>query len=644
MRGHVTTCTLLAASALTLGFVSASPSSASPSTHSIPGSRPAWLAHGKRVGTPSSSSPVNVRIYLAPRGGVAALNAAALAASTPGSAAYHQFLTPAQFHARYDATSQTVDAVSSWLQGAGLKVADIGGSNRYVDVTGDVAQAQRAFGITMGTYTHDGMTVQAPSGELSAPDAVAGSVLGVSGLDTTPMVSDPQTQKPAPPSAGFRNAPVCSHWYGDATPQNTPTPDGTVLPLFKGQAIPFSPCGYTGPQLRNTYEAGNISGLDGTGVTVAIVDAYASPTIASDANTYATSVGDRAFTRGQFSQSLPVAFSHGNANGKRQSCDASGWYGEETLDVEAVHAMAPGADVRYYAAASCNDPDLIAAMARVVDEGKAQIVSDSWGGTGDALKAGLQGVYDAVFSQGALEGISFLFSSGDSGDEAAALGTPQTDYPASDPLVTAVGGTSTEITPAGIRAQTGWQTSKYVLNSDKSAWTLSLAFQYGGGGGFSTNIAEPAYQKNAGISDPNGGRAVPDVAMDADPTTGMLVGQTQTFPTGVQYDTYRIGGTSLASPLFAGMTALKIQASGSGLGLLNPIIYTDHSGFQDVTGAGVDPGAIRVDYANGTDASGGYVYSVRTFNLGTTTLSVGPGWDSETGWGSATAGWLSAVH
>jgi hypothetical protein len=87
----------------------------------------------------------------------------------------------------------------------------------------------------------------------------------------------------------------------------------------------------------------------------------------------------------------------------------------------------------------------------------------------------------------------------------------------------------------------------------------------------------------------------PDVSMDADPTTGMLVGQTQTFPGTVAYDTYRIGGTSLASPLFAGMTALKIQATGHGLGLLNPTIYTDHSGFHDVTGAGVDAGNIRVE-------------------------------------------------
>jgi subtilase family serine protease len=371
-------------------------------------------------------------------------------------------------------------------------------------------------------------------------------------------------------------------------------------------------------------------------VTVAIVDAYASPTILTDANQYAATTGDQPFKRGQFSQNLPQSYTQVNS-GKRQ-CSANGWYGEETLDVEAAHAMAPGANVRYYGASSCMDADLIAALQRVNDDGVAKIVSNSWGGTGDVVKSALFQTYEATFLQGAAEGITFTFSSGDSGDEVTNLGTPQTDYPASDPFVTAVGGTSTEITSTGITHETGWQTSKYSLVN--GAWSLVAPFQYGGGGGYSSNIPEPQYQKDAGIVSPNGGRAVPDVSMDADPTTGMLVGETQAFPDGNYYDTYRIGGTSLASPLFAGMTALKIQKAGHGLGLLNNLIYTNHSGFNDVTGAGMDAGNIRVDYANGLDASGGYLYSVRTFDGGQTTLSVGTGWDSETGWGSPRAGWV----
>jgi subtilase family serine protease len=607
------------------------------------------MAHGKRVGTPSANSPVNIRLYLAPRGGLAAMAAAEHAISTPGSASYHQFLTPAQFHARYDATAGTVSSVSSWLKSAGFKIADQEAQNRYLDITGTVDAAQRAFGVTMGTYTHDGMTVQAPSGAASAPNDVASSVLAISGLDTTPMVASPSAQKPSPPSAGFRNAQPCSTWYGDKTETNTTTPDGVTLPLFNTNSIPFSVCGYTGPQLRGAYEAGAPSNLDGTGVTVAIVDAFASPTILSDANTYATSLNDNAFGSGQFSQSMPGSFTQVNSNKSPKQCDAAGWYGEETLDVEAVHAMAPGANVRYYAGASCNDTDLLAAFARINDEAKAQIVSNSWGGTGDVVKSSLLSVYTAAFVQGNMEGISYAFSTGDNGDESTSLGSPQTDYPASDPHVTGVGGTSTEITQTGIKAETGWQTSKYVLNTAGTDWTQSNAFLYGGGGGYSSNFAEPDYQVAANIPDTKGGRALPDVSMDADPTTGMLVGQTQTFPTGAQYDTFRIGGTSLACPLFVGMTALKIQASETngvvhGLGALNPLIYSDHSGFSDVTGAGMDAGNIRADFVNGVDASGGYKYSVRTFNGAATSQTVGTGWDTETGWGSARAGWLSAVN
>jgi subtilase family serine protease len=130
--------------------------------------------------------------------------------------------------------------------------------------------------------------------------------------------------------------------------------------------------------------------------------------------------------------------------------------------------------------------------------------------------------------------------------------------------------------------------------------------------------------------------------MDGDVTTGMLIGQTQTFPDGVYYDQYRIGGTSLSSPLFAGMTALSFQHAGGGVGLLNPTIYSHRGAFTDVTGPGPDTGNVRVDFANGVDASDGLLYSVRTFDQDTS-LDVGPGWDDVTGLGSPNAGWLTAV-
>ena len=636
MRKHALGVSVVAVAALVAALNGAAVANAAPATNPIPNSTPGWLAHGKNLGAASLNAPVSARVYLAPNGGLDALQAAATAASSS-----HHYLTATQYHAQFDASAATVSAVSGWLTSAGLTVS-ADANHRYLDVSGNVSEANKAFGVSIAKFTHNGLSVQAPTGPASAPDAVAASVIAISGLDTTASTVAPQTQNPSPPAAGFRNAPICSQWYGDQNPTTLPTPDGTVLPNFNGATLPYSPCGYTGPQLRNAYEAGAAAGLDGRGVTVAITDAYASPTIESDANRYATGTGDQAFTAGQFTQNLPPTFTQVNSNNSPKQCDASGWYGEETLDVEAVHAMAPAANIRYYAAASCQDPDLLNTFDRINDEDVANIVTNSWGGVGDAMKPALLQAYETAFLQGAVEGISYVFSTGDGGDEAAAVGSPQTDYPASDPYVTGVGGTSTAITQAGIVGETGWQTTKYTIVN--GAWAPTVPFQYGGGGGYSSNIAEPDYQIAAGIHSPNGGRALPDVSMDADPTTGMLVGQTQTFPAGVSYDTYRIGGTSLASPLFAGMTALKIQASGHGLGLLNPLIYANHSGFHDVTGAGIDAGAIRVDYANGVDATNGYLYSVRSFNSTNTTLKVGPGWDDETGWGSARAGWLTPAQ
>jgi subtilase family serine protease len=152
----------------------------------------------------------------------------------------------------------------------------------------------------------------------------------------------------------------------------------------------------------------------------------------------------------------------------------------------------------------------------------------------------------------------------------------------------------------------------------------------------------PAYQDGIVPASAPEGRAVPDVAMDADATTGFLTGVTQTFPDGsVRYGELRFGGTSLASPLFAGMTALALQQGGArSVGELNPVIYADHArAFTDVSAAPPVPGVVRADYANGVDPSAGTLYSVRTFDQDTS-LSVDRGWDDVTGVGVPNAGWL----
>ncbi|QNK81380.1 protease pro-enzyme activation domain-containing protein [Nakamurella sp. PAMC28650] len=639
LRGRITVfaaASALAVAALGQGGV-ATAATATPSAaghHPVPNSTPQWLGSAKHLGAVSTASAVDFRVYLTPRGGTAAVQKAVAAVSTPGSANYRKFLTPATYHSTYDPSASTVASVRSWLASDGLKVRSVAEYNSYLQVSGTAAQAQKAFSTTIARYTHNGMTVQANTTPLTVPAAVAASVLTVTGIDTTPSLMKAQAVAPAPPPTGFNNARPCSQSYGQLTAKFQ-ADYKTPLPKFNGKYLPFAVCGYTGPQLRAAYEGSTV--LDGTGVTVGIVDAYQSPTLAADANQYATGHGDGSYLKGQLKQVVPKTFTN------QDLCDASGWYGEQSLDVEAVHAMAPAANIRYYGAASCLDSDFLTTITKVVNQNQVQVVSNSYGEPDGALSTGSIVANEAVFMQGALQGISFLFSSGDNGDELANTGIKQSDSSASDPYVTAVGGTSTAIDASGSLAfQTGWGTNKYSLSSTNT-WT-SRGFSYGAGGGFSTLFNRPAYQNGVVPASAPPGRAVPDVAMDADPTTGMLIGETQTFPDGVHYGEYRIGGTSLASPLFAGMTALLIQHAGGGLGFLNPIIYGQVKAgtFTDVAGKPKDVGNVRVDFANGTDASGGLLYSIRTFNQDSSLTTV-PGWDDVTGVGVPNTGWLTSI-
>jgi subtilase family serine protease len=616
MRTRGVTAALAATFALLAIVTAASTAGAASSARAVRNTKPLWTAHARRLGAAPHGARVSARVYLAPRGGLAALAQAATAMSMD-----HHFLTPAQYRKRFGTTAATVHAVAAYLRSAGLRVTRVGAGNRYVSFTGTVASAQRAFGARIDRYLHHGRTVQAPSSALRVPASLASSVLSIAGLDTTPKIVRPNV---APPD-GFRNARPCSAYYGELR--------ASTLPQFNRHTLPYAVCGYTGTQFRSAYE-GN-SALDGTGVSVAITDAYAAPTIAFDASTYASRHGDRAYAAGQLTQTVPANFTHTG------QCGASGWYGEETLDVEAVHAMAPGAQIHYYASASCFDSDFLDTLGRVVDDGTSKLVTNSWSDVEAVETPDVTAAYEAIFLQGATEGISFMFSSGDDGDELAATGTKQVDYPASDPYATAVGGTSAAIGASGNRLfETGWGTDKYTLSSDGASWN-PLGFLYGGGGGTSALFARPAYQ-NGVTSSPN--RQVPDIAMDGDPTTGMLVGETQSFPQGViAYDEYRIGGTSLSSPLFAGMTALTLQhAGGAGAGLLNNAIYAHRGSFADVAGSPPDAGNVRVDYVNSVDASRGLVYSVRTFNQDSSLL-VTRGYDQVTGLGTPNTGWLTAL-
>jgi subtilase family serine protease len=631
MRQGTVLAAVVAAGMIVVPAASAAPSGRKP----IAAAGPQVTLHAADHGATAKSAPQALRVYLAPNGGEDALKAAVDAVSTPGSPTYGQYLTPDQFRAKYAPTPAAIKSVKRWLRSEGLKVTGAEASGRYLSATGDAAAAEAAFAITLHQFTQAGQTFQAPTATPSVPDAIAADVLAVSGLSTKEGVMKPLRSSFPPPPA-FVNARPCSATYG-STPAQFEADFKTPLPAFDGATLPYAPCGYQPAQLRSAYEGG--SAYTGAGVSVGIVDAYAAPTIESDADTYATRHGDAAFAAGQLTQTAPKNFTHA------KECDPGGWYGEETLDVESVHAMAPGAAVHYYGAKSCEDPDIADTLDQVVDENAVSIVSNSYGEPESVEDLADVVANDQAFQQGALEGITFFFSSGDNGDEQAATGTLQADYPASDPYVTSVGGTSTGIAADGSLAfQTGWGTQKYALSGDGQSWTPQ-GFLYGSGGGYSNLFNRPDYQSKVVPPTAPAGRAYPDVAMDADPTTGMLVGETQTFPSGAAYGEYRIGGTSLASPLMAGVQALTQQRAGTRMGFINPALYKagrNRPGlFLDVAGPGPDAGNVRADYVNSLDPSGGIAYSVRTFNQDSS-LAVGPGWDDVTGFGSPSPKYIDA--
>jgi subtilase family serine protease len=152
-------------------------------------------------------------------------------------------------------------------------------------------------------------------------------------------------------------------------------------------------------------------------------------------------------------------------------------------------------------------------------------------------------------------------------------------------------------------------------------------------------FAKPSYQSALDTT----GRALPDVSALGDPQTGLLVGQTQTFPEGAHYDEYRSGGTSLASPIFAGLMALADQAAGHPHGFANPALYANPGAFYDVLS--VKTAVARRNFVNGVDDTAGTADFLRTLDdySGSPTQHTGPGWDNVTGLGSPGTGFLAAL-
>ena len=313
-------------------------------------------------------------------------------------------------------------------------------------------------------------------------------------------------------------------------------------------ATPTYTSGYAPSQLAAAY---GVASLDcgttcGAGQTIAIVDANDAPTIEADLAAFDAQFG------------LPCDNCFQKLTPQGQPPADAGWALEATLDVEWAHAIAPGARILLVEAASASFANLLAAVDSAVAAG-ANVVSMSWGSSGEFLG---ETIFDSHFTA---KNVTFVASSGDSG--------PGVVYPAASPYVTAVGGTHLTLDAAG------------ALTGPETAWS-------GSGGGVSAYEAAPAYQTSLGLS----GRAVPDVAYDGDPSTGVAVYDTTPY-TG-ESGWFVVGGTSAGAPQWAALAAIANSRRATPLGNMNAALYgLPSSAFRDITSP--SPAAAGYDTATG---------------------------------------------
>ena len=621
--------------------ISGASSASAAGRESFAGAVPRWATASHDAGVTAPAASVEGEIYLPLRDSAGAA-AYAIAASTPRSSTYRQFLSPTAWIDRFSPTQADSDAVVASLTAKGLTVSAVPASRQYVVFRGTATQLGALFATSLHNYNYSGHVLAAPSSVPSVPAELAGKVSGIS-IDQGKLLTHTDSVKQAAPltdgvdTLSPTNGPPlavnakCSHYSGENT---------VTAPLAYGQTtFDTFACGYVPSQLRSAY--GVASGQDGAGQTVAIIDAYASPSIVDDVNTYSAAVGETALAN--YSQILPDP----KLVSDQAACGfPSGWQGEQTLDVEAVHGIATAAKILYVGGFNCGG-GLDVALSKILDNNLANIVSNSYGNTGEAIPAdSLKGAQN-LHIQAAGEGIGLYFSSGDSGDEVANLGYPSPDFPASSPYVTSVGGTSLGINQAGtIAYETGWGTATDKINPAGVAYHSRVPglFAFGAGGGTSAVFPEPAYQRGVvPTSLSNGFRVSPDIAALADPYTGFSIGirpiiNDTTLAVGAfQRETY--GGTSLASPLAAAQIAIVQQKSGVSIGFANPTLYgidtTQPSAFRDV----VPQSPTRALAYTSASSGNSYLISLDQDS----SLKTAKGYDTVTGMGGVTFGLLSQL-
>ncbi len=601
----------------------------------VAGTHPSWALPQARVDAVDTSQQREIRIALGLRDPSGARQLAQ-AVSTPGSPQYGQFITAQEFADRYGPTAETVSRVQDWLRGQGLALGEVAGNRHFVAARGTVAQLQVVFGVRLATYRKGPLTLAAPESDVSVPRSVRPAITAVLGLDD----SDRAATATAHPDQGVTPADTprlaapdqyCSRYWGEHSNRDVPQKYGNGRQSNRL-------CGYTAGQTRAIYGLG--AGQTGAGQTIAATGLYASRTIVEDTQRWAREAGAPPLAPGQYENRLPPGGIPSNCSGGDGEAT---WNFEQTMDIQAAHATAPAAQLLWYASGDCNGYD---GLNRAVAEDRAGIITNSWTSNlrDNEIPSATREQFEAIAVQAAVQGQALLFASGDIGDDSRGTRTPGVRFPVSSPWVTAVGGTTVALDRDNKIAFTGgWENSGNTLTNGR--WVpqndADGPFAGGAGGGRSTIYDLPAYQHGV-VGSSDGKRAVPDIGALSDNYTGMLVGAT-----GRQgYLAGPAGGTSLGSPLMAGIVADAAQAHGQARpGFLNPALYRLAGNSAAVTDvvpqqAGIwtqgmgAPGGVTVP-----NGPGDYLVDVDSKPQ---SLQSARGWDPVTGIGTPTTGFVAA--
>ncbi len=538
------------------------------------------------LGALPATQQLHATIWLA-RKDEAGFQKALKAIYDPASPSFHHWMTPAQYNT-YMPDQDSLATVRNALVQSGLTIEKIAADGRSIQVSATTATIERAFGTPVHSFRSGNQTFVATTAKpklAGTSGALVGAITGLGTPRTQPFALRQIDQSTGLPVAmavsptavtgGASGSPLNPYFtdncFNGNTTQALEAAEGDVTLVGRKQVNGYfaagkgyGVCGYDATQLRAHYGlTGPVNrGLDGKGQTIGIVVAYGSPFIVSDVSTYSSILGLPQLGASNFQLIDPL--------GDPLTYD-SGWSTETTIDVSMAHAIAPGAKIVLLVAPSNATDDLLSTFEYAVEHQLADVMSMSFGEAELGSDGSDEEAWGLATAEAASYGIGVNVSSGDSGDNGVGTPVGASSTPSDSAYVTSVGGTTLSLPTAEGKRDVGWGWQSTYPNTNRLVKTklqVGAGEAVGAGGGESVYFGKPFWQDAL----PGSGRQQPDISAIADPLTGAdLVLTVEDGDYLVQVVTVA-GGTSVASPVFAGISALANQRAGERIGQVAPLL------------------------------------------------------------------------